>query len=53
MIRRHLIALICLGINLFLAGILVGLWIWDWQEVGSCLDRGGRWDSHMDVCVLK
>jgi hypothetical protein len=51
--RRHIIALICLGLVVFPAGVLVGLWIWDWLEVDRCLDQGGRWDYHMGVCLLK
>jgi len=53
MIRRHLTALACLGLMLFLASVLVGLWVWDWKEVDRCLDQGGRWDYKIDVCVLK
>jgi hypothetical protein len=53
MIRRYFIALICSRTVLSRAGILVGLWIWDWQEVDSCLDDRGRWDYKYKACGLK
>jgi len=53
MIRRHFIALICSRTVLCRAGILVGLWIWDWQEVDSCLDDRRRWDYKYKACGLK
>lgn len=53
MLRKHLTALICAAGMLFLAGVLAGIWLWDWLEVDRCLDHGGRWDYHLQGCVLK
>jgi hypothetical protein len=53
MLRKNLLALICMGCMLFLAGMLLGLWTSDWLEIDRCLDQGGRWDYHTQVCVLK
>jgi hypothetical protein len=51
--RRHLVAVICSGVMIFLSGLIIGLWIQDWLDVDSCLDRGGRWDYPLETCVYK
>jgi hypothetical protein len=51
-IRSHVIGPICMGFLLFLAGVLVGLRVWNWQEIDRCLDHSERWDYKIEVCVL-
>ena len=31
-------------------GLAAGLWLSDWLDVDTCLDRGGRWNYDQQDC---
>lgn len=30
--------------------VVLGLWLRNEVRMDSCLDRGGKWDSHQETC---